>query len=211
MARIAGVDLPPKKRAEIGLTYIYGIGRTRVEVDPAPGGVEPDKKVADLSEEEVNRIRQIIEDEGAVEGDLRKEISMNIKRLIEMGSYRGSAAPPRPAGARPADAHQRAHPQGSAARHRGQQEEGGVEDLSRRRRGSHMAKAPAKAGKEEVLQEEGKEERPAWAWCTSRRRSTTRSSPSPTRSATWWPGRAPARSASADRARALRSPRSRRR
>ncbi|HBY62400.1 MAG TPA: 30S ribosomal protein S13 [Solibacterales bacterium] len=89
MARIAGVDLPAKKRAEIGLTYIYGIGRTRSKSILYRAGVDFDKKVADLSEEEVNKIRTIIEAEGSVEGDLRKEISLNIKRLIEMGSYRG--------------------------------------------------------------------------------------------------------------------------
>jgi small subunit ribosomal protein S13 len=89
MARIAGVDLPAKKRAEIGLTYIYGIGRTRSKSLLHRAGVNPDKRVADLSEEEVNRLRTLIETEGAVEGDLRKEISMNIKRLIEMGAYRG--------------------------------------------------------------------------------------------------------------------------
>ncbi|HUJ49348.1 MAG TPA: 30S ribosomal protein S13 [Bryobacteraceae bacterium] len=89
MARLAGVDLPAKKRTEIGLTYIYGIGRTRANSLCYRAGVNPDKKVADLSEDEVNRIRQILEAEGAVEGDLRKEVSMNIKRLIEMGSYRG--------------------------------------------------------------------------------------------------------------------------
>jgi len=89
MARIAGVDLPSKKRAEIGLTYIYGIGRTRSNSILYRAGVDPNKKVAELTEDEVNRIRQIIEEEGAVEGDLRKEVSMNIKRLIEMGAYRG--------------------------------------------------------------------------------------------------------------------------
>ncbi len=89
MARIAGVDLPNKKRVEIGLTSIYGIGRTRSRSILYRAGVPFDKKVADLSEEEINKIRQIIETEGAVEGDLRKEISMNIKRLSEMGSYRG--------------------------------------------------------------------------------------------------------------------------
>ena len=89
MARIAGVDLPNKKRALIGLTYIYGIGRTRSMSILHRAGVEPDKKVADLSEDEVNRIRQIIEEEGAVEGDLRKETSLNVKRLMEMGDYRG--------------------------------------------------------------------------------------------------------------------------
>jgi small subunit ribosomal protein S13 len=89
MARIAGVDLPNKKRAEIGLTYIYGIGRTRAQSLCHRAGISPDKKIADLTEEEVNRVRQILEDEGAVEGDLRKEVSMNVKRLMEMGSYRG--------------------------------------------------------------------------------------------------------------------------
>ena len=89
MARIAGVDLPAQKRAEIGLTYIYGIGRTRSLSLLHRAGVNADKKVADLTEDEVNRIRTILENEGAVEGDLRKEISMNIKRLIEMGAYRG--------------------------------------------------------------------------------------------------------------------------
>jgi small subunit ribosomal protein S13 len=89
MARIAGVDLPNKKRAEIGLTYIFGIGRTRSKSILHRAGVNADKKVADLSEEEVSRIRQIIETEGAVEGDLRKENSMNVKRLMEMGAYRG--------------------------------------------------------------------------------------------------------------------------
>ncbi|MCS7026934.1 MAG: 30S ribosomal protein S13 [Bryobacteraceae bacterium] len=89
MARIAGVDLPAKKRAEIGLTYIYGIGRTRAKSILYRANVNPDKKVADLTEEEINRLRLLIESEGAVEGDLRKEVSLNIKRLIEMGSYRG--------------------------------------------------------------------------------------------------------------------------
>ncbi len=89
MARIAGVDLPAKKRAEIGLTYIYGIGRTRSKSILHRAGVDPDKKVNDLTEEEINRLRMLIESEGSIEGDLRKEISLNIKRLIEMGSYRG--------------------------------------------------------------------------------------------------------------------------
>jgi small subunit ribosomal protein S13 len=89
MARIAGVDLPAKKRAEIGLTYIYGIGRSRALSLLYRAGVEAGKKVADLTEDEVNKIRTLIENEGAVEGDLRKELSMNVKRLIEMGSYRG--------------------------------------------------------------------------------------------------------------------------
>jgi small subunit ribosomal protein S13 len=89
MARIAGVDLPPQKRAEIGLTYIYGIGRARSMSILARAGVNPDKKVRDLTEDEVTRIRQIIEEEGGVEGELRKELAMNVRRLIEIGSYRG--------------------------------------------------------------------------------------------------------------------------
>src|SRR5258708_28573877 len=89
MARLAGVDLPAKKRTEIGLTYIYGIGRTRAKSLCHRAGVDPNKKISELAEDEINRIRQILEAEGEVEGDLRKEISMNIKRLIEMGAYRG--------------------------------------------------------------------------------------------------------------------------
>ena len=89
MARISGVDLPARKRAEIGLTYIYGIGRTRSKSILYRTGVNADKKIADLTEEEVNKIRTLIEVEGSVEGDLRKEMSLNIKRLMEMGSYRG--------------------------------------------------------------------------------------------------------------------------
>src|ERR1035438_10249857 len=89
MARLAGVDLPPGKRAEIGLTYIYGIGRTRSKSLLYRCGIDFNKKIRDLTEDEVNHIRTILEEEGAVEGDLRKEISMNIKRHIEMGSYRG--------------------------------------------------------------------------------------------------------------------------
>ena len=89
MARIAGVDLPNKKRADIGLTYIYGIGRTRALSLLHRASVDATKKVADLTEDEINRVRTLIENEGSVEGDLRKELSMNIKRLIEMGSYRG--------------------------------------------------------------------------------------------------------------------------
>jgi small subunit ribosomal protein S13 len=89
MACIAGVDLPAKKRAEIGLTYIYGIGRTRALSLLHRANVDATKKVSDLTEEEINRVRTLIENEGSVEGDLRKELSMNIKRLIEMGSYRG--------------------------------------------------------------------------------------------------------------------------
>ena len=89
MARIAGIDLPRTKHINIALTYIYGIGNSRAARILDQAKVEPMKKVQDLGEDEVNRIRQVIESEGLVEGDLRKEVSMNIKRLIEIGSYRG--------------------------------------------------------------------------------------------------------------------------
>jgi small subunit ribosomal protein S13 len=89
MARISGVDLPRNKHVNIALTYIYGIGNSRSTRLLATAKVEPMKKVQDLNEDEVNRIRQASEAEGDVEGDLRKDISMHIKRLIEIGSYRG--------------------------------------------------------------------------------------------------------------------------
>ena len=89
MARIAGVELPTAKRVEIGLTYIYGIGRMRAIKILGTAGVEEGIKVKDLSEDEVLRIQRVIQDEGGVEGDLRKEVAMNIKRLIEIGCYRG--------------------------------------------------------------------------------------------------------------------------
>jgi small subunit ribosomal protein S13 len=89
MARIAGVDLP-RQHVDIALTYIYGIGQPRARRIVAQASVEPMKKVQDLNDDEVNRIRQIIESEGGIEGDLRKDTGMHIKRLIEIGSYRGS-------------------------------------------------------------------------------------------------------------------------
>jgi len=89
MARIAGIDLPRNKHVHVALTYIYGIGIPRSARILDQANVDPMKKVQDLGEDEVNRIRQVIESEGMVEGDLRKDIQMNIKRLIEIGSYRG--------------------------------------------------------------------------------------------------------------------------
>ena len=89
MARIAGVDLPREKRVEIGLTYIYGIGRPTAAIILEKAGVDPNTRVKDLTEEEAGRIRKIIDNEYSVEGDLRREVSMNIKRLLEIGSYRG--------------------------------------------------------------------------------------------------------------------------
>ena len=90
MARIAGVDLPRNKQARIGLTYIYGIGNPRALKILDKANVDAFKKIQDLGEDEVNRIRQVIEDEGDVEGDLRKDVQMHIKRLIDIQSYRGS-------------------------------------------------------------------------------------------------------------------------
>ncbi len=89
MARIAGVDLPQGKRVEIGLTYIFGIGRSRSRKILGKAAVKTETKVKDLSEDEVTRIRKVIQDEGGVEGDLRKNVQMDIRRLIEIGSYRG--------------------------------------------------------------------------------------------------------------------------
>jgi len=89
MARIAGVDLPKDKRVEIGLCYIYGIGLTSSRKILAQAGVDPDTKVRDLSEGEASHIREIIDREHKVEGELKREVNLNIKRLIEIGSYRG--------------------------------------------------------------------------------------------------------------------------
>jgi small subunit ribosomal protein S13 len=89
MARIAGVDLPREKRIEIGLTYIYGIGRTTSNAILKKAGVDPDVRVKDLSEDEAGKIRKIIDSDYSVEGDLRRDVSLNIKRLMEIGCYRG--------------------------------------------------------------------------------------------------------------------------
>jgi len=89
MARIAGITLPPEKQIEIGLTYIYGIGRSKSKTILQEAKIDKDKKVKALSEEEVNKIRQIIEKREKIEGDLRKEVAMNIKRLVDIGCYRG--------------------------------------------------------------------------------------------------------------------------
>jgi len=89
LARIAGVDLPRKKRIEIGLTYIYGIGRTTSQNILSELQIDPDTKTDDLTEEQINNIRKVIDNSYKVEGELRTEISMNIKRLMDLGSYRG--------------------------------------------------------------------------------------------------------------------------
>ena len=89
MARIAGVDLPREKRIEIGLTYVYGIGRASSNRILAEAGVNPDTRVRDLTDDEVAKIRDVIDASQTVEGDLRREIAINIKRLVEIGCYRG--------------------------------------------------------------------------------------------------------------------------
>ena len=90
MARIAGITLPPEKRVEVGLTYIFGIGRSKANKILEEAKIDKDKKVKALSEDEIAKVRQIIEKQEKIEGDLRKEISLNIKRLMDIGSYRGS-------------------------------------------------------------------------------------------------------------------------
>jgi small subunit ribosomal protein S13 len=89
MARVAGVDLPPNKRAQIGLTYIYGIGRSRATSILQEAQVNLDTRVRDLSEDELGRIRSILDTQGEIEGDLRKRVQMDIKRLMDIGAYRG--------------------------------------------------------------------------------------------------------------------------
>ncbi|HEY0048313.1 MAG TPA: 30S ribosomal protein S13 [Pyrinomonadaceae bacterium] len=89
MARVSGVDLPPQKRAQIGLTYIYGIGKSRATAVLEEAQINIDTKIRDLSEDELGRIRAILDAQGEVEGDLRKRVQMDIKRLMDIGCYRG--------------------------------------------------------------------------------------------------------------------------
>jgi small subunit ribosomal protein S13 len=89
MARVAGVDLPPNKRAQIGLTYIYGVGRSRATSILQEAQVSVDSRIRDLNDDELGRIRAILDREGEIEGDLRKRVQMDIKRLMDIGSYRG--------------------------------------------------------------------------------------------------------------------------
>ena len=89
MARVSGVDLPRDKRVEIALTYIFGIGRSTAKKIPTQAGINPDTRVRNLTEEEVSKLREIIDKNYTVEGDLRREVALNIKRLMEIGCYRG--------------------------------------------------------------------------------------------------------------------------
>ena len=89
MARVAGVDLPPNKRAQVGMTYIYGVGKSRATEILDKAGISIDARIKDLSEDELNKIRTILDTDGNIEGDLRKRVQMDIKRLIDIGCYRG--------------------------------------------------------------------------------------------------------------------------
>jgi len=89
MARVAGVDLPPNKRAQIGLTYIYGVGKSRATEILKEATINVDSKIRDLNEDELNKIRAILDQQGEIEGDLRKRVQMDIKRLMDIGCYRG--------------------------------------------------------------------------------------------------------------------------
>jgi len=107
MARIAGVDIPREKRVEVALTYVFGVGLPTSQKILAQTNINPDTRVRDLTEEQVNRLRELIDRRYKVEGDLRREVALNIKRLIEIGSYRGVRHRRNPAGPWPADQDQR--------------------------------------------------------------------------------------------------------
>lgn len=118
MARIAGIDLPKNKRVQIGLTYIYGIGRSTADEILARTGVNPDVRVKDLSEEDVAKLRDDIDKHCIVEGDLRRNVAMDIKRLVEIGCYRGCSSSEGSAGSWSADKDQCKNTQGSGKDHR---------------------------------------------------------------------------------------------
>ena len=146
MARIAGVNIPNQKRVPIGLTYIHGIGRTKAARDLRQGRHPAERRVNELTDDEVLRIRELIDREYTVEGDLRREVAMNIKRLMDLGCYRGLRHRKGPAGARPAHPHQRPHPQGPGAADRRQEEGDEVArstDAAQRRNGSWRRAAAA--------------------------------------------------------------------
>src|SRR6266581_3622259 len=215
MARIAGVDLPVQKRLWVGLTAIYGIGQERARKIAAKANVDPTKKIRDLTEDEVNHLRQVIEQEGRVEGDLRKEIQMNIRRLIEIQAYRGIRhrrnLPVRG---------QRTH---TNARTRKGPRRGAVaakkkwsESWQKNRKPLLERRRPEPRQNRQRRQSAKKNSRRSvsaapfrTAWCTSPRRSTTRRSPSRTRMGAPCAGPLRARSASRVRAKARLTRRSR--
>ena len=122
MARIAGVNIPTNKRAVIALRYIHGIGPVNAVEIMDKVKIPHSKRVNELSDAEVLAIREVIDRDYMVEGDLRREVSINIKRLDDLGCYRGTASPQGPAGSRPAHPHQCPHPQGPRQGHRRQEE-----------------------------------------------------------------------------------------
>ncbi len=122
MARIAGVNIPTNKRVIIALQYIHGIGRKKAEEIVEKVHIPAERRVAQLTDAEVMQIRETIDRDYMVEGDLRREVSINIKRLMDLGAYRGSAPSQAIAGARSAHPHQRPHPQGQGEAHRRQEE-----------------------------------------------------------------------------------------
>ena len=126
MARIAGVNIPTNKRVVIALQYIHGIGQKNAKDIMEKVNIPAERRVSQLTDQEVLQIREMIDRDYMVEGDLRREVAMNIKRLMDLGCYRGSASPQGPAGPRPAHPHQRPHPQGSGQGHRRQEESHGV-------------------------------------------------------------------------------------
>ncbi len=122
MARIAGVNLPTNKRIVIALQYIYGIGGAKAHEILGKVSIPESRRVSQLTDQEVLQLREVIDRDYMVEGDLRREVAMNIKRLMDLGCYRGLASPPQPAGAWPAHAHQCPDPQRSGQGHRRQEE-----------------------------------------------------------------------------------------
>ena len=122
MARIAGVNIPTNKRVVIALQYIHGIGHAKAKEIMDKVSMPESRRVSQLTDQEVLQLREVIDRDYMVEGDLRREVAMNIKRLMDLGCYRGLAPSPRPAGARPAHPHQRTHPQGSGQADRRQEE-----------------------------------------------------------------------------------------
>ena len=122
MARIAGVNIPTNKRVVIALQYIHGIGAAKAKEIMEKVWIPEARRVSQLTDQEVLQIREVIDRDYIVEGDLRREVAMNIKRLMDLGCYRGLASPPRPAGPRSAHPHQRPHPQGAGQADRRQEE-----------------------------------------------------------------------------------------